>query len=491
MAHTFDPQAFALHRGHTQKAKLSHPSALTPGTLAALVRLSDALLLSTLGVVLAIVGAGTAELPHYAVATLIGAISATQVFSSCGLYRISALARDGQNVVRLTLGWAATLAVLVAAILLLRSGHALSQSWLMAWFAAGTAGLVLSRTWVGATVRQRLSDGRLSRRAVIVGANERAIALIAALRAETDTGIEICGVFDDRAETRHPEDVAGVPLCGRLDDLVTYARTRRVDDILLTLPATAETRLLTILEQLSVLPVDIRLDAHVSRLPFRPRAYSYIGRVPFIDLFERPIGDWGVILKSAFDRVVALIALILLAPVLAGVAIAIRLDSRGPILFRQKRYGFNNELVEVFKFRSMHVDMTDASAARLVTKDDPRVTRIGRFIRKTSLDELPQLLNVLQGTLSLVGPRPHAVKAKAANRLYDEVVDGYFGRHKVKPGITGWAQINGWRGETDTEEKITKRVEHDLYYIENWSIFFDIYILYRTPFALLNTKNAY
>ena len=139
----------------------------------------------------------------------------------------------------------------------------------------------------------------------------------------------------------------------------------------------------------------------------------------------------------------------------------------------------------------MHNDKCDATAAKLVTKDDPRVTRVGRFIRKTSLDELPQLINVVKGDLSLVGPRPHALQAKAAGNLYDDVVDGYFARHKVKPGITGWAQINGWRGETDTEEKLKQRVEHDLYYIENWSVFLDLYILCKTPIALLDTQSAY
>jgi lipopolysaccharide/colanic/teichoic acid biosynthesis glycosyltransferase len=143
------------------------------------------------------------------------------------------------------------------------------------------------------------------------------------------------------------------------------------------------------------------------------------------------------------------------------------------------------------KFRSMYTHMTDASAAKLVTRDDPRVTRVGRFIRKTSLDELPQFFNVLMGSLSLVGPRPHAMQAKAHNRLYDEVVDGYFARHRVKPGITGWAQINGWRGETDTEDKIQRRVEHDLYYIENWSVLLDLQILFMTPFRLANSEQAY
>jgi len=183
---------------------------------------------------------------------------------------------------------------------------------------------------------------------------------------------------------------------------------------------------------------------------------------------------------------------LLALPVFAVVALAIKLDSRGPVFFKQKRYGFNNDMTEVYKFRSMYVEQADAAANKLVTKDDPRVTRVGRFIRKASIDELPQLFNVVfKGNLSLVGPRPHPINAKAEAKLYADAVDGYFARHRVKPGITGWAQINGWRGETDTHEKIQRRVEHDLYYIENWSVLFDLYIVARTPWALLTTKNAY
>jgi len=183
--------------------------------------------------------------------------------------------------------------------------------------------------------------------------------------------------------------------------------------------------------------------------------------------------------------------LVCLSPLMLLVALAIKLDSKGPIFFRQQRFGFNNNLIGVYKFRSMYADQADMHARKQVTKDDPRVTRVGRFIRKTSLDELPQLINVLRGELSLVGPRPHATQTMAANQLYQDVVGGYFARHRMKPGITGWAQVNGWRGETDTIEKIERRVEHDLYYIENWSLALDLYILTMTPFALLNLKNAY
>jgi exopolysaccharide biosynthesis polyprenyl glycosylphosphotransferase len=211
-----------------------------------------------------------------------------------------------------------------------------------------------------------------------------------------------------------------------------------------------------------------------------------------LDVIDKPISDWNVVLKWLFDKSVALGAVLALSPLMIGIAIAIRLTSRGPILFRQKRYGFNNELIEIYKFRSMYADQTDAEAEKLVTRDDPRVTPVGRFIRKTSIDELPQLFNVLKGQLSIVGPRPHALQAKAADKLYHDAVDGYFARHKVKPGITGWAQVNGWRGETDTIEKLMGRVDHDLYYIEHWSILLDLYIVLLTPVALFGKSgNAY
>ena len=196
------------------------------------------------------------------------------------------------------------------------------------------------------------------------------------------------------------------------------------------------------------------------------------------------------VLKNVEDRVLGALMLLLVSPVMALVAVAVRLESKGPIFFRQKRYGFNSELIEV-KFRSMYVEQQDATATKLVTRDDPRVTRVGRFIRRTSLDELPQLINVVRGQMSLVGPRPHATGAKAERDLYENVVQGYFARHRMKPGVTGWAQINGWRGETDTHEKLVRRVEHDLYYIDNWSVLFDLYIIAMAPVSLVTGKNAY
>jgi exopolysaccharide biosynthesis polyprenyl glycosylphosphotransferase len=246
-----------------------------------------------------------------------------------------------------------------------------------------------------------------------------------------------------------------------------------------------------ILEKLFPLQVDIRISALNSKLRINSRAYSFIGRVPMLAAMDKPLGDWDHVLKNLEDQVIGLLLLILASPIMAIVAVAIKLESNGPIFFRQKRYGFNNELIEVLKFRSMYVNQQDTTASKLVTRNDPRVTRVGRIIRRTSIDELPQLLNVVQGRLSLVGPRPHATGAKADRDLYENVVQGYFARHRMKPGVTGWAQINGWRGETDTHEKLVRRVEHDLYYIDHWSVVFDLYIIAMTPVSLLTGKNAY
>jgi exopolysaccharide biosynthesis polyprenyl glycosylphosphotransferase len=210
-----------------------------------------------------------------------------------------------------------------------------------------------------------------------------------------------------------------------------------------------------------------------------------------LDIFDRPINDWDSVAKRAFDIVFSLLGIVVFSPVMLATAVAIKLDSKGPVIFRQKRHGFNNEIIDVYKFRSMYTNMSDHAAKNVVTKNDPRVTRVGRIIRKTSIDELPQFFNSLLGSLSLVGPRPHAVTAQSQNKLWHEVVDGYFARHRVKPGVTGWAQINGWRGEIDNDDKIKMRTEFDLYYIENWSLWFDLKILVLTPIRLLNTENAY
>jgi Undecaprenyl-phosphate glucose phosphotransferase len=372
-----------------------------------------------------------------------------------------------------------------------KAGDQFSRAWFGAFYVLGLFALIAFRRGLFLLVQRWTQEGRLDRRTVVVGCDGNGESLIRSLAAQRDSDVHIIGVFDDRMDECSPTSCAGVPKLGTIDDLVAFARATRVDLVIISLPIAEEDRILQILKKLWVLPVDICLSAHTNKLRYRPRSYSYIGNVPVLDVLDKPIADWGVVKKLLFDKIVGSVALVCALPVMAIIAIAIKLDSRGPVLFRQKRYGFNNEPIEIYKFRSLYVDQSDATASKLVTVGDPRVTRVGRFIRKTSLDELPQLFNVVAGKLSLVGPRPHALHAKAENRLYDEAVDGYFARHRVKPGVTGWAQIRGWRGETDSQEKIQQRVEHDLHYIENWSILLDLYILAQTPFAILRTENAY
>jgi Undecaprenyl-phosphate glucose phosphotransferase len=470
------------------------PPAMSAVVLGGSIRIAEFALLALVG--FAIFGyyvfPNEGFLWRYVVATLGASAAAIVAFQIADVYDAAALRRPISSYARLTLAWTAIFLLAFALQFFFRLEGQFSRVWTASWYFTGLAVLFGFRLFAAAKVRQWTREGRLVRRTVIVGGAAPGETLIEALQAQKDSDLDIRGVFDDRGDERSAPMIAGKPKLGTVDDLVEFARRTRIDLLLVSLPITAEKRVLEMLRKLWVLPVDIRLAAHTSTLRFRPRAYSYIGNVPVLDIYDRPIADWNFVLKGLFDRVVGALMLIALSPVMALVALAVKLDSKGPVFFRQKRYGFNNELIEVYKFRSMYTDMTDATAAKLVTKDDPRVTRVGRFIRKTSLDELPQLINVVfSGNLSLVGPRPHAVHAKAQNQLYDEVVDGYFARHRVKPGITGWAQVNGWRGETDTPEKIQRRVEHDLYYIENWSVFFDVYILAKTPISLLKTENAY
>lgn len=427
------------------------------------------------------------------VITTLGVVAVAQLF--IGLARMHSVAayRLGLTQVWKTmLGWTAAFAVLGALVLLYDSGHALSRNWVFTFWAVGLAVLVIFRATLHQVVMRWTRQGKLKRRTVIVGGGKDAEALIESIQTGASDDIELLGLFDDRNDDRSPELVATVAKLGRVADLIEFARRTRVDLVIVSMPLFAEHRVLDMLKQLWVLPVDIRLSAHMSKLRFTSKAYSYVGGVPVFDMADRPISDWNLVFKWLFDKLVAFTALVLLSPVMIATAIAIKLESKGPVFFRQKRHGFNNQLIDMWKFRSMRTDTLDANATKLVTKDDPRVTRVGKFIRKTSIDELPQLFNVLLGELSIVGPRPHALAAKADNQLYYDAVEGYFARHRVKPGMTGWAQIHGWRGETDTVDKIMQRVNHDLYYIENWSLWLDVKIVAMTPLSLLTQrKNAF
>ncbi|MGE7369857.1 undecaprenyl-phosphate glucose phosphotransferase [Neorhizobium sp. NPDC001467] len=418
-----------------------------------------------------------------------GAVLTVLMLQLSDTYQIPSIRAPGRTRLRLLGSW--VIGVCISAALLWIADGGPTVAGLIAWMVGGAVLLLLERFLIAFGIRNWSRNGIMERRAVIVGGGQPARDLARALERQPDNDIRICGIFDDRGSDRSPEVVAGYPKLGTFAELVEFSRLARIDMLIIALPPTAEDRILQLIRKLWVLPVDIRLAAHANRLRFRPRAYSHVGTVPMFDIFDKPIRDWDSVAKRVFDIFFSVLAIVFLWPVMLGVALAVKMTSPGPVLFVQKRHGFNNEIISVLKFRSMYTHLSDPTARLAVTKGDPRVTPVGRFIRKSSLDELPQFFNVLRGDLSLVGPRPHAVQAQTGNRKYVDVVESYFARHRVKPGVTGWAQINGLRGEIDTDDKIRARITYDLDYIENWSILLDLKILFLTPIRLLNTDNAY
>ncbi|OQM77594.1 undecaprenyl-phosphate glucose phosphotransferase [Manganibacter manganicus] len=466
---------------------------MSPVMVSGILRLVEFALLFLSGIVVYFGCIGFFSYLPWQYALIIFGMSALTVtlleLSEC--YQVPALMRPATNFGRILLAWAASFALTALGAFVLKMSEDYSRLMFGIWFVAGFVVVFGLRLVMAHLIRNWARNGSMERRAIIVGGGKAAESLIRSVERQPYNDIRICGIFDDRDDTRSPPIVAGYPKLGTISELIEFARIAHIDMMIVSLPITAERRVLQLLKKLWVLPVDIRLSAHSNALQFRPRAYSHIGSVPMLDIFDKPINDWDSVAKRAFDIVFSLLGILVFSPIMLATAIAIKLDSKGPVLFKQKRHGFNNEIVEVFKFRSMYTDKADPSARNAVTRNDPRVTRVGRFIRKTSIDELPQFFNALVGSLSLVGPRPHAVAAQSHNRLYCEVVEGYFARHRVKPGVTGWAQINGWRGEVDNDDKIRMRTEYDLQYIENWSLLFDLKILFLTPIRLLNTENAY
>ncbi|MBO0664432.1 undecaprenyl-phosphate glucose phosphotransferase [Jiella sp. MQZ9-1] len=464
---------------------------ISPRMLCGLWRLGEGTVFFLIGIVCWLLEGQTPKAILPIAAMLVGTLIGIGILNAAHTYDLSFLRGSQLKLWRVAVGLGLA-AGLVALFLYGFDRPTLSGLPLLSWAIIGLAVICLARLIFASRLRHWARNGLMERRAVIVGGGKNAETLIRGLEMQPGNDIRICGIFDDRDNRRSPPLVAGYPKLGTIAELVEFARRTRIDMLIVTLPLSAETRLLSLLKQLWVLPLDIRLAAHSAELKFRPRTYSYVGSLPLIDVIDRPLADWDTIAKRAFDIMAASLAIVLLSPIMLITAIAVKLDSPGPIIFRQKRHGFNNQEVEIFKFRSLHHAMSDPEARQIVTRNDKRVTRVGAFIRKTSIDELPQLFNVLRGDLSIVGPRPHAVHARSSrDETFTEIVDGYFGRHKVKPGITGWAQIHGWRGEIDDPTKLVKRFEYDLFYIENWSLALDLYILLMTPISLLRTDSAY
>jgi polysaccharide biosynthesis protein PslA len=460
--------------------------------ISGLLALTDSLIILLSGLLLYLVYPGWdgADNSLYMTVLLINTVLTVFVFYSARLYSMNLLLSIEQTIRKVLTVYPVIFLVLIAIFFATNHSSDFSRIWIFAWFLASALLISLSRLAVYLVVREWSKAGRLTRNIAIVGSEKQAVRLVKLLNEHAEPWIRIVGIFDERA-SRVPATVGGYPLLGNLDNLINFARNKRIDDVLVALPGVAEQRTLDILKKLNVAPIRVRLCPDMVGFNFLHHGYSFYGGIPVLNIFNKPIEGWDRVAKEIEDRVLGLIAFVLLLPVMIVIAILVKLDSRGPIFFSQQRYGFNNKMISVLKFRTMYTDNLDINAEQLVTRGDPRVTRLGAILRRTSLDELPQIINVLKGEMSIVGPRPHAKRAKAGGRYYHDVVAQYAVRHKVKPGITGWAQVNGWRGETDTEEKIIKRIEYDLDYINRWSLMFDMRILFKTIMIVLSSKNAY
>ena len=352
--------------------------------------------------------------------------------------------------------------------------------------AAAVVGVVPTRAALAVVVRWAADLGLMERRAVLVGGGEDARRVIDAMEARPGNDVRVCAIFDDRSGARSPDLVLDVPRIGAFADLVGFARAAEIDLVIITIDPSAEERIGQLVDRFSVLPVPVHLSAFSHDMAFGGAGGG------LLSVAEGTLTPGTRLAKRGFDLLIGTAALVLLSPVMVAAALAVRLDSPGPILFRQWRAGFSERPVKVLKFRTMRAEATDPQAAQVVTRGDDRVTRVGRFLRRTSIDELPQLLNVLRGELSLVGPRPHAIDARsAAQDRFDALVEGYSRRHRLPPGLTGWAQIHGYRGTVERAEAIRGRVDHDLWYIENWSLGLDLKILAKTPWVLLRGTNAF
>jgi Undecaprenyl-phosphate glucose phosphotransferase len=365
-----------------------------------------------------------------------------------------------------------------------------SRGWIVLWLALSAASLIALRVALALAVSHWRRTRRWQDRIVLVGATDIAERLTIDVKEHGAADAEIVGVFDERQGTRSGP-LAGLPVFGDLDSLLEFTRNKHVDCVVIALPWTSEERIIRLAERLSILPVDIHIAFPTHTLHRHFRSWDSAYGVPLMQIGTRPLTDRQVFVKRVEDLAFGLVITVVASPILLLAALAIGLESRGPILFRQPRNGFNDTVFDIYKFRTMYMDRADPTGVARTVRDDPRVTRVGRFLRRWSIDELPQLFNVLKGDMALIGPRPHPVGMRAANAEYRTVVANYAARHRMKPGITGWAQVAGYRGEAMTVETARKRVEFDLEYIAKWSLLFDLRILLLTAITVITGKGAY
>jgi Undecaprenyl-phosphate glucose phosphotransferase len=420
------------------------------------------------------------------VAFLIGPLA---VLASLGMIKAYDFPRSqgfAHHLTRLLLAFAVAGAVSLACLLPLRPANAVFAA-MAAWAPFTLVVLYLTHAVWWLAIRRWRANGRLIPNVVVVGATGAAERLIARLLETRD--VAVLGVFDDRA-ARSPDTIKGVPVLGGTAALIDHRIMPYVARVVITVPARARARVRGLIAQLRVLPNEITLLLEAEGEAGEDAAISRIADAPLAHISGAPVDHGRALVKRAQDLVLGSIALVAAAPLMLLLAVAVRLDSPGPALFRQRRHGFNNEEIVVWKFRSMRTEAADPHARRQVSADDDRVTRLGRLIRRTSLDELPQILNVLKGEMSLVGPRPHAVGMTTGDVESARLVAEYAHRHRMKPGMTGWAAIQGSRGPVDTPELVRRRVALDVEYIERQSFWLDIYIMAMTLPCLLGDRQA-
>lgn len=364
-----------------------------------------------------------------------------------------------------------------------------SRGLMLLYVACNLTSLFISRFLLRAVVARLARSGRIGQRVVLYGADpptvERAFRI---LQLQALPQLLLVGVVDDRGE---PSNLASLPFIGGFAELITLARSGAVDQVLIALPDINRQRLDAILDELSSVSVDVSMIPREVLALWPSYEVNFLGAVPILTFWRRPFRDINALVKRGEDLVVAGLATLLFAPIMLVTAILIKATSEGPVFFVQPRFGFNNQEIFVYKFRSMYTDKGDASGSERTRRRDARVTPVGRIIRKLSIDELPQLWNVLRGDMSIVGPRPHATHMKVGDLYYFDAVKGYAARHRVKPGITGLAQVRGLRGEIDTIDRAKQRVDFDQQYIDNWSLFLDLRIILETALKIIVDDNAY
>ena len=386
-----------------------------------------------------------------------------------------------------TLAWGVVLVALIMLAFLTKTGALYSRGWLGLWALFGWVGLMAFHSALRIGLRWIRQRGYNVRRVAVIGAGRLGRDVVQHLREAPWTGFVLAGIYDDDP-TLHGQTIEGVAVAGSPEDLTDLARAGSLDEVWLTLPLRAEERMKEIMLQLRNTTVNVRFVPNIFGFSLLNHSMGEVAGVPVLNLNTTPMMGVNRLLKAMEDRILAALILILASPLMVVIALAVKLTSPGPVFFRQKRHGWDGKPIKIYKFRTMVLHTEPPGCVTQCHRFDMRLTRLGAFLRRTSLDELPQFINVLQGRMSIVGPRPHAMEH---NEQYRELIDDYMQRHKVKPGITGWAQVNGWRGETDTLEKMQKRVEYDLHYISNWSLWLDLKIIFLTLVKGFFHKNAY